>query len=183
MRLLTLVIAGAMCDLSAQGKQETAKFGLTLVTVGTLLLTPDALKVLVKLGSIRLPRWLTWGSLSRLYRGVLIGLGVVGVAGIAFGVTRQVTDGCLDEASTIIYLVGVAALSALVVIGLVPWWLVTSAQDIAGGPDELREGSKKLGMRLRMWFGCIEARGWPTILGGLLFLGGTGLQFAAITLS
>jgi hypothetical protein len=182
-RLLTLFIAAAMGDLSAQGEQQAAKFGLTLVTVGTLLLTPDALKVLVKLGAIRRPGWLGWNSLSRVYQGVLIALVVVAVGGVAFGIARQVAEGSLDETSTVIYLVGVAALSALMLIGLLPWWLITSAQDIAGGPDELREGSKKLSMSARMLLGHIEARGWPTLMGGLLFLVGTGVQFAAIALS
>lgn len=183
-RLLTLLIAGVMGDLSAQGEQDVAKFGLSAVTIGTLLLTPDALKVLVKLGAVRRPRWLGWGSLGRLYQAVLVALMAVAGVGTTIGVVMQARGGgSLSETSTVIYLIGVAALSVLLLIGLLPWWLVTSAQDLAGGPDELREGSKKLDMSMRVWLGHAEARSWPTLLGGLLFLMGTGLQFAAIALS
>jgi len=182
-RVVTLVIAGVMLNISLHGQQQLAKLGLTAVTTGTLLLTPDAFSAFLREKTLRWPGRPRRERLGRGYQLVMLVIAVAALGGIITGVVLQAESG-LSEESRLFYVGGLGALTIVLVFALVPLWLIKSAKDIASGSEEwpkgLREWLKSLPMRFRLAFGYAEEEGWPAALGVTIFLLGVALQFRSI---
>jgi len=171
-RIFTLVIAVVMGALSLEGEQRLAKLGLSGVTVGTLLLTPDISNAVL---ALRLSEQ-TRKRLTDQYLKFLDAFAGAALFAIIGGVVEQVVRGVPRTVVLVAYVVSLLLLGAVIAGGGgLPIWHRGNAAE--GPPEGEREGNKRLSVRARIRLARLETHAVPAGIGVVLFLVGTALQF------
>jgi hypothetical protein len=158
-----------MTYFSTQVHHTPAELALSALTAGAFLVTPDILKGLTGPPLVR--RIDVWLRAFRMTGALLAGLGTIGIALVIIGASLGLTA----NTGRVEYLAGVGLIVIVLLLGLVPVWAVKSTKDAA---NILSPEFRK---KLAEWFAKVEREGWPLLLGAVLIVVGSGLQFIANT--
>jgi hypothetical protein len=165
-----VVVLVLMAFASTLVPHTMAAFGLSLVTTSVLLLSAKAFEALLA-PVVKDELRQFWRRVYDLFSIVLIGTGLAGIGLMIWGACQGKLH-TAGSTSQYHYILG-AALLAIVVFALIPIWLARVTLDITDGGDgeETVTGDDDEA----------ERPNWALLVGSLLFISGTLLQFIALT--
>jgi magnesium-transporting ATPase (P-type) len=176
-RVVSFLVLAILTIYATNTQHELAELGLAFVTGGTLFLTPELIRVLVRANTSNVKRSsasTTYVTAITLIATILVVLAVVGV-----GPIRLAHQGL--SGARLILVVALFIAEVIVIAGVVPLWIKRWPR-MFFSPESLAKGRAWLCQRAHpplAAFRWVEKNGWFVFLGGALFFVGTILQFIA----
>lgn len=166
-RAWTVVALALLIYLATQVDHTLTALAFAVGTSGAILMTPQIIEALA-------PRQARTAVVSKSFRRLLLAVGVVGAGFVILGMLEGELK-VPSSAGQSHFLIGVAILTFVAILGPVLQWLQLSTTDIVATMSD--EGKTRLRTKLEQ----AEIKRWWTSLGAVLVVAGIVLQFIAIT--